>query len=736
MRLLALSFAAASLHAQADFASEVHPIFAARCAGCHSGPNAQAGLKMDDRASLVKARAKIVPKVRGALGTRMPPTGDPLSEAQIQTLERWVSADLPWADVGAKAASKWQAPLAPRVVALPQNAEINPIDKFVAAYNAKRGLAWRPMIDEATFAKRVYLDLWGVTPSYEQMQPAKDRTALIDKLLADREMFAGHWISFWNDLLRNDNRAYHGEAKPYTPWLKKAIESNAPYDAMVRQLINPAGPDAPEGFLVGVNWRGDVNASQLPHMQAAQNTAQVFLGVNLKCASCHDSFINKYQLRQSYGMAAIFSEQAQLELIRCDARTGKMQGPEFLFPSLGAIKQDGTIAERRAQAAALFTHPQNGRVARTFVNRIWGRLFGRGLVEPVDDMDAEPWNADLLDWLANDFAANNSDINHLLKLILTSKAWQQQAAPIVEEKSYTFRGPQPRRITAEQFVDSLSALTGEWRLLQNDRSARFAREWEFKSTALTRALGRPIRDQVYTTRPPESSTLQALELVNGTTLAQSLRRGAQRLNGTLPAPPEPLFDSKAVRRSAGTRFRIDVAGKKEIWLLIEDAGSYDWDRTIAGWHDLRFDDNVAAQPSQTQPLKSVAFFKQSYNALTTPVGKAVHIAVPDGARTLKGTIVMDDIGRISEVNSAARFFIFPSAPDRNLLTKVSDAPPVASPKPETDAAKLTDRLFWQTLGRAPAPAEKTIAIEQLKANGGLEDLLWSLLLHPEFQYVR
>ena len=87
-------------------------------------------------------------------------------------------------------------------------------------------------------------------------------------------------------------------------------------------MVNPVEKSDPDGFLIGVNWRGDINASQTPYMQAAQNTAQIFLGINLKCASCHDSFINRYKLRESYGMAALFTPQSRLELVRCDVKTG------------------------------------------------------------------------------------------------------------------------------------------------------------------------------------------------------------------------------------------------------------------------------------------------------------------------------------------------------------------------------------------------------------------------------
>lgn len=714
------SVCAVAAWGQVDFAQEVHPILAARCASCHTGDAAQAGLRVDERAGFLRVRGKLIGKVKGTEGMRMPPNGAPLSAAEIATLERWVADDLPWADMKGRGASKWVAPLAHRTV--PLKGTGHPVDLLV-------GGTFRAPVSDTVFARRAYLDLWGITPTYEQLQAARgmDRGKLVDSLLANREMFAGHWISFWNDLLRNDQRAYHGDtAKPYTPWLKKALVSNMPYDEMVRQLVNPVGPDAPAGFLIGVNWRGDVNASQLPHMQAAQNTAQVFLGVNLKCASCHDSFVNKYKLKESYGMAAIYSEKPQLELVLCDVKTGKMQGPQFLFPSLGSIPQDGTLAQRREAASLLFTAPGNGRLARTFVNRIWGRLFGRAIVEPVDDMDVAPSNADLLDWLAADFASNGYDVNRLLRLIMTSRTWQQ---PALQSTDLKFHGPLPRRLTAEQFVDSLSAITGEWRALPGERGARMAREWEFKSTALSRAMGRPIRDQVYTTRPAEASTLQALELVNGTTLALALRRGAQRLTGTLPEAPAAVFDSKVVRKGA-VPLDVDVAGLKELWLLVEDAGSYDAEKTLAGWQGLAFD-GAAARPAAGFASRTVEVEKAKFDdVVVTAFGKAVLLTVPMGARRLTGKLVVDDVGKTSDVNSAVRFYLFPKVPDRNLLARVVDPLPVAAPAVEKDRSQLTDRLFWQLLGRAATPAEKKLA-----AGVELEDLLWTLLLHPEFQYV-
>ena len=117
-------------------------------------------------------------------------------------------------------------------------------------------------------------------------------------------------------------------------------------------------------------------------------------------------------------------------------------------------------------------------------------------------MDAEPWNADLLDWLASDFARHGYDLKYLLKELMTSKAYQMSAVASVERKdsSYQFHGPLPRRITAEEFVDTVSAVTGEWRTLASGDSSRYVRDWQMKSSPLTRAMGRPIRDQVFISR--------------------------------------------------------------------------------------------------------------------------------------------------------------------------------------------------------------------------------------------
>ncbi|MBS1831435.1 MAG: DUF1549 domain-containing protein, partial [Acidobacteria bacterium] len=468
--------------ASVDFAMEVHPILAARCMPCHSGKAPQAGLLLTTGAGAAKAivpgkpdASLLLTRILGEGGKSvMPPTGSPLKPAEVAKIRQWIAEGAAWPEMTAKA-STWEAPVAPRKVALPEGTG-HPVDRLLNEYWKRNNITPAAPVGDAQFARRVYFDTLGIPPTpsqledFQQSQDPDKRAKLIRTLLTNNTRYADHWISFWNDMLRNDiGVVYHGERKSITGWLEDSLQSNKSYRQMVHELVDP-GKDGPEGFLIGVNWRGDINASQTPFMQASQNTAQVFLGINLKCASCHDSFINKYRLAQAYGLAAFFSEANELELVRCDMKTGKIQKPEFLYPELAKGIDIGTTTEsRRKAAAALFTHPQNGRVTRTLVNRYWQRLIGKGIVEPVDEMDNQPWNADLLDWLAVDFDENGQDIKKLIERIMTSRAYQM---PTVAAGHAVFEGPTPRRVTAEEFIDTASAVTGEWRTAASgDRAA-------------------------------------------------------------------------------------------------------------------------------------------------------------------------------------------------------------------------------------------------------------------------
>jgi len=425
----------------------------------------------------------------------------------------------------------------------------------------------------------------------------------------------------------------------------------------------------------------------------------------------------------------MFSE-GPLELVRCDVPMGVKAEARFPYPDL-KVPIGESLAERRKAAADWFTHPGNGRFARTMVNRYWRQLLGRGLVEPLDDMDAKPWNADLLDWLASDFAEHGFDLQHLLRRVMTSRAYQLPAAAPGAEKEYIFRGPLPRRLTAEQYEDTLSAVTGDWRV--NSRSdqttAAYTREWRLKSDPLSRALGRPIRDQVYTERSAEATTLQALELTNGPLLAARLERGARALVGRVPPAPANLFDSKLMR-SGAAEIDIDITGARQLYLVTHDVDSYDATRVLAGW--------ASPDLPGSFPRKDLRVGAESVQAVPAPVPSTlVWDVAGKGLTRFRARALIDERSRTSEIGPAVRFFVFTEKPDPERLIRVAGPTPEPPPPPVASPADLADRLYLHLLARRPRPAERKLALAAL-AGGveGVEDLLWALLMTPEFQYLR
>ena len=361
-----------------DFDRQVHPILAARCLVCHSQEKRSGGLSLATwRDTLdggrsgatitpgVSATSLLVQRVTGETQPRMPLGGDPLPSQEIAVLRQWIDQGARATPTSPPAKPKWKAPLMltrPTIPDSPWKSWTQPLDRFAAVYLANSSSPEPQLVSDRLFARRVYLDIWGLLPSPEDLQAferdrnPRKREALVQKLLANSDRYAENWISFWNDLLRNDDGAtYHSEVagrKSITPWLFASLQSNRPYDQFVKQLLNPVAAEDPEGFLIGVNWRGTISASQTPAMQAAQNTAQIFLGVNLKCNSCHDSFISHWKLKDAYAMASYFSADPTLQLYRCDVAQQRYSEPAFLFSELNREPPTETMVDRRATAAS------------------------------------------------------------------------------------------------------------------------------------------------------------------------------------------------------------------------------------------------------------------------------------------------------------------------------------------------------------------------------------------------
>ena len=458
---------------------EVRGLFAHKCYQCH-GENKQKGeLVLEHKEGVFRGGKSGLAVVPGKLGESelyrritlpanhkevMPTKGKLLTPDEIALIKLWIEDGAHWSDEAVKVFP--EASLALMKPKLPKvTKESHPIDKIVSTYFDERNISWQTLVDDRKFMKRAYMDVVGLLPkpatidAFLKDTNPKKRQLLIDNLLNDSENYTQHWLSFWNDLLRND---YSGTGfitrgrSQITEWLYNALKDNNSYDQMVIELLNPDKKS--EGFIKGIQWRGVVNASQRTEMQAAQNIGQSLMGMNVKCASCHNSFVSNLTLEQAYGFASIFSEEP-LELNRCDIPTGKIAKVNFLYPELGSVEAE-TREERLKKLSEVMVSRENGRLYRTITNRIWERLIGRGIIEPLDEMDNTPWNAELLDWLAADFIDSDTDLKQLIKRIMTSKAYQ---LPTVNYKSsehlkqdYVFEGPVLRRLSAEQFSDAIS----------------------------------------------------------------------------------------------------------------------------------------------------------------------------------------------------------------------------------------------------------------------------------------
>jgi hypothetical protein len=593
----------------------------------------------------------------------------------------------------------------------------------------------------------------GLLPTPEEVDRfTKDSTPdkrerWIDHLLGRREEYAQHWLSFWNDALRNDYKGtgyIDGGRKQITSWLFDALATNMPYDQFVRELVSPT--PASEGFVKGIVWRGVVNASQIPEVQAAQNVSQVFLGINMKCASCHDSFINDWTLKDAYGLAGIFAERP-LEMHHCDKPTGEYAPLQFVYPELGSIDPKANRAERLDQLAALMTSPRNGRLARTIVNRLWARFLGHGLIEPVDEMDHEPWNAALLEWLAADLVDHDYDLKHTIRRILSSRAYQMPARasrPPEEQGAFVFRGPLVRRLSAEQFVDAASTLTGVW------HSA---------PAVYLDAMPTPEDD----------------------------RKGDHHVR----------FRSGVIREGY-VPLDVDLTGASTLWLVVTngvEGKNHDW----ANWIEPNLHGNDGVQRLTDLAWKSattghgkveidkncvggklVSGGKEAAFGIGTHGYSIITYRLPEGTSRLEGFAGIDDAAsKAAEKGHEVEFLVLTDVPVRSAVA-VADPLTVALGRPnreqvvthrpsaattlealeltngeilsetvERGAAHWLARQPWQTtdlvrrlylvgLGREPDAKELATAVELVgspPSQEGTADLLWILLMLPEFQLI-
>lgn len=698
----------------------------------------------------------------------MPKKGKVLKADEIELVKLWIKNGAHWSDRALKVFP--EAPLALTKPQLPESSvENHPLDKLVDTYFEQHGINWPEVVDDNVFIRRAYLDIVGLLPEPEKIsqfvgdnQPNK-RAVLIDELLNDRSNYTQHWLSFWNDLLRNDYSGtgfITGGRKQITSWLCNSLNENKPYDLMVRELINPS--EESEGFIRGIQWRGVVNASQRTEMQAAQNIGQSLLGVNVKCASCHNSFVSNLTLDQAYGFASIFADTT-MELYRCDKPTGKMAKVNFLYPELGSVEAE-SIKERLTLLSQVMVKPENGRLYRTITNRIWKQLMGRGIIEPVDEMDNAPWDASILDWLAADFIDSGYDLQHLIKRIMTSKTYQLPAVGYqdledIKSSEYVFTGPVIRRMSAEQFCDAVSQVIAPvyYAAAYDPTSAGLSsdRIWH-KEVKFDRAV-LPDPGERYFRRvfdlPDKgikmSSVLISVDhsyklYINGKRISEgSDWKKVDKIEVTdLLTPGKNVIAVEGINEGkianpAGILFAMKIGYEDGQDILIQAGG--DWKSTQAfpgnDWINLKFNDetweNVRNYGSSHWDKLLNFKFEDSNNQFAR-------------ASLVRQHPFMKALGRPSRENVATSRDDQPTLLQALELTNGDFFNNVLAEGATkwlieyTDSEKIADTLYLKSLGRAPTKQEKKVMLDALGVEpnvADVQDLFWATLLSPEFQFI-
>jgi hypothetical protein len=431
----------------------------------------------------------------------------------------------------------------------------NEIDRLVSEKLRRLRINPSELCDDATFLRRVSLDLCGRLPEPDEVRsflvdhsPGK-RELLVDRLLQS-PAFADHWAMKWADRL-GCNQRFVGKigAHKYFAWIRHQIAANVPEDRFVRQIVTASGGNyehPPAGFY------------RLPRSpeDRAEQVAQVFLGVRIGCARCHNHPGERWTQDDYYGLAACFAQMKYRDgpffIQKYDkeetvlparggevshGRTGQRMTPKPLSDTPRALSaEEGTPSERRELLAEWLVSPENPFFARAAVNRIWQHLFGRGIVEPVDDFRSSnpPSHPELLDWLAARFVDLSFDRKALMREIVLSRTYQLSSQPNdtnAAEDRY-FSRAYVRRLGAEQLLDCIGQATGVPERFNGFPAGTRAvqlPDGELVHPFLS-AFGRPARALACACERGDDSTLgQALELVGGDAIETKLRAPEGRL---------------------------------------------------------------------------------------------------------------------------------------------------------------------------------------------------------------
>ena len=529
------------------FNQHVRPIFAAHCYRCH-GEKERGGLNLYSQENLFvggqSGDAAVAPGkpessylmelVTSDDGDRMPPKGAGLSKKQIEILRQWIKQS--------------------------GRVESAPVEIAESL----------PVVDDLTFLRRVWLDLVGVSPpvpvirEFVRNRESGKRAQMIDRLLAD-ERWADNWVGYWQDVLaENPNllKPMLNNTGPFRYWILESMRDNKPMDRFATELIT----------MRGSTWGGGAGGfsvatlNDVPMAAKAHIIGTAFLGVDMKCARCHDAPYHETTQKTLFQLAAMLKRKpikvpatssvpsAFFEHVHAGGREplidvtldiGATVKPEWPFKMVSDEDMERLVSgdqDSRVRFAANVTFSR--RFAEVIVNRVWKRLVGAALVEPVDDWEGhQPVDPKLLAFLTDEFIRGGYDLRLLTRQIMNSKLYQRAAQDVpanLSESDRFFEGPYRRRLAAEQIVDNAWHAAGrEMNLghLTMDIEGRLAPDYFMN-------FGQPKHAWEFTTMANErdrpSLAMPKMQAVVDTLLAFGWRNSRQEPTSHRIEEPNPL----------------------------------------------------------------------------------------------------------------------------------------------------------------------------------------------------
>jgi len=378
--------------------------------------------------------------------------------------------------MGFVAVFRAMVPHGPTLAEIPGFKPNNYVDELTLAKWKKLGLKPSALTDDATFLRRICIDLCGRLPTALEAKAFLEDTAsdkrakLIDKLL-DSPDYPAYFALKWGSILRNSRLAGAEEAAvAFHHWLKDMVARNRPYDEFVRGIVAAAGEwqDAPP-----INWLWQNRDDQLHQVTA--DVAQIFLGIRLQCAKCHHHPYERWGQADYYGLAGFFTRLGRKNFGQPppyyasatpttgerDPLTGKTPEPKYLDGLEAKFSPD---EDPRHALVDWMAKPGNPFFAKALVNRMWGHFLGRGLYHEVDDLrdTNPPSNPELLEALTKDFTAHKYDVKQIIRVILNSRVYQLSAEPTAdnEHDRQNFARYYARRMPAEVFLDAVNTACG------------------------------------------------------------------------------------------------------------------------------------------------------------------------------------------------------------------------------------------------------------------------------------